>query len=248
MRSVTKLKDTATVVSYVSGHFLSISGEREPTVFRVAIETTRPGLRGWSTADTAAGEKAGGKAEFGFDKRGTILPMHIATSLNRACECSGAARRPSGMEWDSWELSAQGGSKEVSDFCATGGLFQSSPSVDDPDSTGLAYVAPEVLQNPGAELRPYTDIYGLGMILYELLAARPPFTGQTARETLEQVRLQVPVPPGRVNSRVTAQLDDFCLRCLSKDPWRRYARAYNLIKRLRYFQENPENRAAGSTP
>jgi serine/threonine protein kinase len=145
-------------------------------------------------------------------------------------------------------LFAADGIPRVSDFCATGGLFQSSPSVDDPDSTGLAYVAPEVLQNPGAELRPYTDIYGLGMILYELLAARPPFTGQTARETLEQVRLQVPVPPGRVNSRVTAQLDDFCLRCLSKDPWRRYARAYNLIKRLRYFQENPENRAAGSTP
>jgi serine/threonine protein kinase len=135
-------------------------------------------------------------------------------------------------------LFAADGIPRLSDFSPTGCLFQSSLPVDDADSTGLAYLAPEVLQNPQAELRPYTDIYGLGMILYEALTARPPFAAQTARETREQVRSQEPVPPGRINSRVSQQLDDFCLRCLRKDPWQRYARAFSVVKRLKYFQEN----------
>ncbi len=78
------------------------------------------------------------------------------------------------------------------------------------------------------------------MILYESLTGRPPFAGMTARETLEQVRSQEPLPPSRLNSEVTPHLESFCLRCLRKNPWRRYARAYDVLKRLHQFIDEAE--------
>jgi serine/threonine protein kinase len=136
-------------------------------------------------------------------------------------------------------LFAADGIPRVSDFRPTGGLFQGPLPVEGPEAAGLGYLAPEVVREPGAEPRPYTDIYGLGLILYELLTGRPPFTGATVRETLEEVQSQDPVPPSRFSSQVTPQLEVLCLRCLRKDPWRRYSRAYDLITRLQYLQDNP---------
>src|SRR5262249_9180665 len=123
-------------------------------------------------------------------------------------------------------LLAADGIPRVVDFRATGGLFQGPLPTDDSEPVGLGYLAPGLVRDPGAEPGPYTDIYGLGVVLYELLARRPPFAGATARETLEQVRAQDPVPPSRFNSVVTPHLDTLCLRCLRKNPWKRYARAY----------------------
>src|SRR5262249_60825291 len=98
----------------------------------------------------------------------------------------------------------------------------------------------------GGGPRLYTDIYGLGVILYELLSGRPPFAAATARETLDQVSSQEPVPPSRFNLEVPPHLEGFCLRCLRKNPWRRYPRAYDLVVHLRYFRENPEVRDVAS--
>jgi serine/threonine protein kinase len=137
-------------------------------------------------------------------------------------------------------LLAADGIPRIADFRPTGGLFLGPRPADDQEPTGLGYLAPELVLDMGAEPRASTDIYGLGMILYELLAGRPPFAGSSAREILEQVRAEDPVPPSRFNSQVTPHLDAFCLRCLRKNPWRRYSRAYDLLTRLRYFQDNPE--------
>lgn len=130
---------------------------------------------------------------------------------------------------------------QIVDFRPTGGLFQGPLSVDPaaPGPAGVGYLAPELIEgHPNAEARPYTDIYGLGIILYESLTGRPPFAAATARETLEQVRAQDPVSPSRLNSEVTPQLERVCLRCLRKNPWQRYRRAYDLSSRLRYCLES----------
>ncbi len=151
-------------------------------------------------------------------------------------------------------LLAADGIPRIIDFRLTGGLFVSPLPVDDQVPAGhpahigylagIGYLAPELIRDPGAELRLNTDIYGLGTILYELLTGRPPFAGTTARETREQVGAQDPVPPSRLNSEVTPHLEAVCLRCLRKNPWRRYYRVYDLLTRLRQLQDNPEGRGA----
>jgi serine/threonine protein kinase len=143
-------------------------------------------------------------------------------------------------------LFAADGIPRVSDFRPTGGLFQGPLPAEGPASGDLGYLAPEGVRDPAAEPRPYTDIYGLGLILYELLTGRRPFAGATAGEMLEQVRAQDPAPPSRLSAQVTPALERLCLRCLRKDPWRRYARVYDLIRHLKYLQDNPEGRDGSS--
>jgi serine/threonine protein kinase len=134
-------------------------------------------------------------------------------------------------------LLAADGIPRVVDFRATACLPHGPQPADDAEPTGLGYVAPELVRDPGAEPRPYTDIYGLGLILYELLTGRPPFSAATARETLDRVRAAQPPPPSSFNAAVTPSVERCCLRCLHKDPWRRYHRAYDLVARLRRLQD-----------
>jgi serine/threonine protein kinase len=135
-------------------------------------------------------------------------------------------------------LFAADGIPRLSDFSLTGGLFQ-RVSGDEVKSPALRYVAPELIANPLGELRPHTDIYGLGLILYELLTGRSPFPAEGEAETIGLVSASDPVPPSTFNPAVPPPLDAVCLRCLHKNPWRRYARAHDVIKRLRWVVENP---------
>jgi serine/threonine protein kinase len=144
-------------------------------------------------------------------------------------------------------LMAAGGIPRISDFFLTGGLFlgpfftEDDPSSAQPDKvSAYEYLAPELIKEPGSEPRPFTDIYGLGLILYELLTGRPPFAGDNPREIIERVRLHDPVPPSQLNPQVTSRVEALCLRSLRKNPWHRYQRVYNFINRLRFLQENPE--------
>jgi serine/threonine protein kinase len=130
-------------------------------------------------------------------------------------------------------LLAADGIPRVADFSLIGGVFQGALPADDDRPLGLGYVAPELVRDVSAEPRPYTDVYGLGLILYESLTGRAPFVGATAREVLEQVRSQDAVPPSRLNSKVTAPIDSFCLVCLRKNPWRRFVRAHDVATGVR---------------
>lgn len=104
------------------------------------------------------------------------------------------------------------------------------------DTAGLVagtiqYMAPEQL-DPTQEQTSAVDVYGLGAVLYELLAGHPPFEGASALEVARKIEAAAPVPPRAIDPRIDVDVERICLKCLAKNPRDRYQSAAGLAQDL----------------
>ncbi len=132
-------------------------------------------------------------------------------------------------------LLTEDGEPKITDF----GLAK---QLEDPSHTQTGqllgtphYMAPEQAAGEQQQVGPATDVYALGAILYEMLTQRPPFRGASTYEVIRQVREEPPSLPSSEATSIPADLDTICLKCLEKDPQRRYPDASTLREELERF-------------
>jgi serine/threonine-protein kinase len=155
-----------------------------------------------------------------------LKPGNILLSFNREPQVSGTPALTCGSRLNDC-------TPHVTDFGLArraqedSSLTQSGALVGTP-----SYMAPEQTSGQRGAVTTATDVYGLGAVLYTLLTGRPPFRAETVVDTLLLVRESEPVPPSQANPKVDRDLETICLKCLEKEPQRRYASAEALAEDL----------------
>lgn len=138
----------------------------------------------------------------------------------------------------------KGGVPHVTDFGLAIRLGSDQHLTESGAIVGTAsYMAPEQAAGRKQDLTTAVDVYGLGVILYELLTGAPPFEGETTLETLRLVQEREPASIRLLNDRVDRDLEAICLKCLEKAPARRYAFAQKLADDLRRWRRGEQTEA-----
>ena len=182
-------------------------------------------IDGQSLADLVRKEPCSAKqsAEYVRTAAETVQFAHEQGTLHRDL-------KPSNMLLD------QFGRLRITDF----GLAKRRDAKSDLTHTGQtlgtpAYMPPEQATGNQANVGPRSDVYSLGAVLYELLTGRPPFRAESAIETLKQVESLVPASPRLLTPTVPRDLETICLKCLEKEPHRRYESSQQLADDLGRF-------------
>jgi WD40 repeat protein len=126
----------------------------------------------------------------------------------------------------------------VADFGIAKWLERENRLTLEPTALGTPhYISPEQAAGASGTLTTAADVYSLGAILYELLAGRPPFIGDTALETLRLVAQTLAAAPRHFDPSIPADLEVICLKCLAKEPGSRYSSAAALAEDLERWLE-----------
>ena len=132
-------------------------------------------------------------------------------------------------------LFAEDGTPKITDFGLAKKLGEVGHTQTGTVMGTPSYMPPEQADGKIRELGTPADVYALGALLYECLSGRPPFKGATAADTIKQVISDDPVPPRRLQPGTPRDLDTIALKCLEKDPRKRYPSAGALADDLERF-------------
>jgi tetratricopeptide (TPR) repeat protein len=133
-------------------------------------------------------------------------------------------------------LLARDGAPKITDFGLAKRLDEAVSQTQSGAVMGTpSYMAPEQAAGKTKDVGAPADVYALGAILYEMLTGNPPFKAPTPMDTILQVIAHEPVPPSRQQPKVPRDLETICLKCLQKEPTKRYASAEKLAEDLCRF-------------
>jgi tetratricopeptide (TPR) repeat protein len=172
--------------------------------------------------------------------QGTPLPPREAAGLVQALAQAVQAAHDKGILRRDLKpanvLLTEDGTPKITDFGLARKLDDAARTATGAVLGTPSYMAPEQAGGKVKTVAKTVDIYGLGAILYECLTGRPPFNAATPVETLQLVLEHDPASVISLNARVPRDLETICLKCLHKEPGKRYATAADLAEDLRRFQ------------
>jgi serine/threonine protein kinase len=185
----------------------------------------------------------------GLDKKlnGTPLPPKEAAALVETLARAMQAAHDKGVIHRDLKpanvLLAEDGAPKILDFGLAKKLDEEGLTATGAVMGTPSYMAPEQAAGKTRDIGPGTDVYALGAILYECLTGRPPFKGPTTLDTLAQVLADEPVRPRQLQPTTPRDLETICLKCLEKQPGRRYGTAAELADDLGRWQRGEPVRA-----